>query len=154
MKRKKKTLGFEQAVQATPDVANCYQAGLQGLESRHRSKIIFTDHALCNGSLNIDACTVSLYPRDSRWDYAIGYAGEVYFVEVHSAETGEVRAVLLKLQWLKDWLLAEAPAIKELKSKHQPFIWIQSGRYSIPKNAPQVRILVKAGLRPISHLEL
>lgn len=145
---------FEEAVKATPHVQNGYKPGLQAL-SKYSTKIEAKDTAKCEGSLDIDACTVHLFPVANRWDYALCYDSEVYFVEVHSANTSEVSVILRKLQWLKDRLHNHAPQINKLKAKSGPvYYWIQSGNFNIPKNAPQLRIAAEKGIRPIAKLKL
>jgi hypothetical protein len=150
---KTKTHSFAKVVAETPDVCTCYQKGLQAL-GKYSKKIDLEDTSKCEGSLDIDACTTKKYPNDSRWDYALSYNNEVFFVEVHSANTNEVQAVLKKLQWLKDWLRLKAPAINQLKAKKEPFCWIQSSKFSIPKQSQQYRQIVQAGLKPIPKLTL
>jgi len=149
---KKKNNKFQQAVEATPEIKNCYQTGLKGL-GNHSTKIILSNTSSCEGSVDIDTCVTSKYPNDSRWDYCLSYKGETYFIEVHTANTREVSTVLKKLQWLKDWLISSAPELNKLKSK-QPFYWIQSGNYSILPDSPQARSMAQKGLKPIPKLQL
>jgi hypothetical protein len=147
-------LTFKEAVEGTDDVKTCYQNGLKAL-GRHSSKIELSDTKQCQGSLNIDDCVARKYPALNRWDYAFSYKSEVFFVEVHSANTGDVRVVLRKLQWLKDWLHAHAPKINSLKAKNRtPYYWIQSNGFHIPNSSPQSRIAAQAGIKPISKLKL
>ena len=143
---------FKKAVEATPDIENCYQPGLKSL-GVHSSKITLDNTSLSEGSVDIDTCVTSKYPNDSRWDYCLSYKGKTYFVEVHTANTREVGAVLKKLQWLKDWLISNAPELIKLKAK-QPFYWIQSGNYSILPNSKQERRMAQVGLKPIPKLHL
>jgi hypothetical protein len=151
-KFKQKSNVFKLAVENTPEVSNCYQSGLQAL-GKYSKKISLEDNSKCKGSLEIDECTRVIHPRENRWDFAIGYDTEVYFIEFHSAETGEVSTVLKKLSWLKTWLNEQAPELLKLKAK-QPYFWVQSGRFSILKGSKQYRDIAKAGLRPISKLKL
>ena len=156
MKNKKVTpaMTFKQAVEATPDVATGFRTGLTALGT-HSSKISVSDTHQLQGSLDIDTCTTAKYPNSNRWDYAFAYKGETFFIEVHSANPSEVRTVLRKLQWLKDWLHQEAPEINKLKAKSQPpFYWIQSKGFAIPKTSPQYRAAEGAGLKPIAKLNL
>ena len=96
-----------------------------------------------------------LYPNENRWDYAIDYNGEVFFFEVHTANTSEVSTVLKKLSWLKDWLVQKAPEINALKATTKtPFYWVQSNGYHILRNSCQERLVVQQGLKPISKLSL
>ena len=151
---KQKSNPFRQAVEATPDVASGYRPGLQALLKKDSKKIELADPTKCEGSLDIDTCTTAKYPQANRWDYALSYKAQAYFVEVHSAETGEVSTVLKKLQWLKDWLETEAPEIKKMKAGGQAFFWLQSGRFDILPGSPQSIKLASARLRPIPKLVL
>ncbi len=143
---------FKEAVEATPEIKNCYQPGLQALGS-YSTKIELLNNRECNGSVEIDECVRPNYPTANRWDYVVSYKSAAYFIEVHSAETSEVSVVLTKLQWLKDWLNEQAPELAKLKAK-QPYYWIQSGKFSIPKTTPQYRRAVQSGILPISKLIL
>lgn len=151
-KSKKQNRGFEDIIKSTPDVCNHYQNGLRAL-GQYSSKIKLSDTNKCEGSVDIDRATIVKYPQESRWDYLFSYKGKIYFVEVHSAKTGEVKTILKKLQWLKDWLHNQAPEINIAKAD-QPFYWIQSKGFSIPQTSSQYRIIVQSGLKPISILHL
>lgn len=94
---------FQIAVHSTAEIAQGYEPGLQALKS-HSSKITFGDPHQCTGSVDIDNTVRAKYPQANRWDYCLCYRSQVYFVEVHSANTREVSTVLRKLEWLKDWL--------------------------------------------------
>lgn len=143
---------FKTAVESTPDVANGYRAGLSAMGA-HTSKISVASTLLIEGSVDIDTCTTAKYPNSYRWDYVFAYDGKAYFVEVHSANTSEVRTVLNKLKWLKDWLNHHATEINKLKAK-TPFYWIQSKGFAIPKTSPQYRAASNAGIKPIAKLYL
>ncbi|MCK9205090.1 MAG: hypothetical protein M0P58_11750 [Bacteroidales bacterium] len=151
--KKKKT--FRQATEATPEVKSCYQQGKQAILDKEQNKVDLEDPGKCGGSLFIDQCLLNqnLYCQNNRWDYAIDYNGEAYFVEVHSAITGEVRTVLQKLEWLKSWLLNNAPELNSLKAK-APYYWVQSNGYHILRNSSQERIVIQKGLKPVSKLVL
>jgi hypothetical protein len=138
MKHKMKTSTnvIQAAIEATPDIANAYQPGLRALGA-YSGKVVLS--GTCEGSVDIDAAVTTKYPTDSRWDYAIGYKAKIYFVEVHSAQTGEVSFVLKKLKWLKGWLSEHAAEME--KHKGEPaFTWIQSGSFRILKGSPQYRL--------------
>jgi hypothetical protein len=152
--KKNKVNIFKTAVTNTEHTKNCYRNGLQALGT-HKSKVTLTDPSCCEGSVEIDACLVNKFPSNNRWDYSFSYKEEVFFVEVHSANTSEVSTVLRKLQWLKDWLNEHAPEINNLKATSKPpFYWLQSSGYHILRNSPQERLIVQKGLRPISKLTL
>lgn len=145
---------FKEAVESTPDVRNCYKPGLQAFGSNSR-KIIVEQTSKCEGSVDIDSCTITNYPQSSRWDYCLSYSGEVFFVEIHPANTSDVAFVLKKLQWLKGWLNSEAPELNKLRSKSRnPFYWVQSSNFNIPKTSKQYRQVVQEGIKPISSLRL
>jgi hypothetical protein len=143
---------FKQAVENTNDIKYSYQVGLKGLGA-NSAKIKLTDNRKCEGSVDIDTSTLQKYPQANRWDYLFSYEGKVYFVEVHSAKTDDVSVVLKKLNWLKEWLNTEAPEIKKLKA-NQPYFWIQSNKFDIPKTSKQYRIIAQNGLKPIRILSL
>jgi len=147
-------MSFKQAVEATPDVATGFRTGLVAL-GIYRSKVFVSDTRLLQGSVDIDTCTAEKYPNSNRWDYAFAYKGETFFIEIHTANTREVKTVLQKFHWLKDWLIREAPEINKLKSKTRlPFYWIQSKGFAIPKTSPQYRAAESVGLKPVSVLRL
>ena len=148
----KQALSFKQAVEATPDVANGYQNGLDAL-GQYSNKINAANTRLFNGSVDIDTCTTRKYPNANRWDYALAYSQKVYFVEVHSASTSQVSTVLRKLQWLKDWLNSDAPEINRLKAE-KPYYWIMSNNNRILPGSSQARQISQAGLMPIPCLNL
>ncbi|MCS6928775.1 MAG: hypothetical protein NZM43_04675 [Saprospiraceae bacterium] len=110
---------FEEAVLATPDISTCYQKGLQALGS-HSTRISPKNPPHCQGSVSLDTCLRSALPNANRWDYALGYADRAYFVEVHSAMPKEVKVVLQKFNWLKDWLDKKATGLKQIKAD-KPF---------------------------------
>lgn len=143
---------FKVAVEATPELNGCYHPGLQAFGA-YSNKIELHDNRECNGSVEIDECVRLIYPNANRWDYVFAYKSTAYFVEVHSAESNEVSVVLAKLQWLKDWLNTKAPEIAKIKAK-QPYFWIQSSRFSIPKTTRQYRVAAQNGILPISKLTL
>lgn len=142
-------LTFREAVAATPEVCNGYHEGLTAL-GRYTAKIRVPDLTKIDGSLNIDATTRELYPNDCRWDYALGYDGEVYYIEIHSAITSEVSKMLKKLDWLKTWLSSKAPEINKLTAKKKAIAWVQSSNFDIPKHTPQYRMIVQKKIFPMA----
>ncbi len=156
---------FRQAVEAAPPPVNAaYRAGKQALEKRHRSKVSCADLQRLTGSIDLDSALARQpgYANDPRWDYGLGYRPrngqeQAVWVEVHSATTGEVSAVLNKLRWLRDWLNAEALPLKRLTDRAGGdirFVWIASSGFNIPKTSPQFRRLNRNGLPLKSRLEL
>ncbi|MFN4313280.1 MAG: hypothetical protein ACK4E0_03230 [Chitinophagaceae bacterium] len=151
----KKVNKFKEAVENTQQVNTAYCVGLQALKKVDRAKIELRESGNCEGSLDIDTTVVQQYPQSNRWDYCLSYKGEVFFVEVHSANTGEVSTVIRKLQWLIDWLNQQAPAINSLKatSRH-PFYWVQSNGFHILPNSSQYRQVIQHKIRPVAKLVL
>ncbi len=150
-KKASKRKTFKEAVESTPNVSTGYKPGLRAFEKDHSKKIIAVNANL-KGSLFIDECLTAI-DQGNRWDYAFGYGEEVYFVEVHSANTSEVSTVLRKLTWLKDWLNHSAPEINKLKAK-ECYHWLQSGKFDILKNSPQYRLAIQSGILPKATLNL
>jgi NAD(P)H-nitrite reductase large subunit len=156
--KKRKTIKrktFKEAVESTPDVCNCYMVGKQAIISSDRNKCELTVQSKCGGSLFIDECLKqqNKYPQDNRWDYAIDYNSEVFFFEVHTANTSQVSTVLKKLQWLKDWLIRKAPEINSIKAS-APYYWVHTNGYHILPNSSQERSVIQKGLKPVSKLLL
>lgn len=147
----KRKLTFEQAVKATPSISSYCQNGLKALEKDHPKKIKVKQESI-NGSVFIDEC-LKKTDNGNRWDYAIGYNNEAYFVEVHSANTSEISVVLKKLAWLKNWLLTSAPELNGIKAR-DAYHWIQSGKYDILEHAPQFKRAQQSGLVPKPFLKL
>ena len=109
--KKQKTAGadkancsFRKAIENTPDVQHGYREGLQAIVKADKRAVMVKDARRLDGSLNIDEETKMLYPNESRWDYAVGYDGKVYYVEVHPANTSNVEEVIKKKLWLDKWL--------------------------------------------------
>ena len=142
-------LSFKEAVEATPDVATGYKEGISAF-GRYADKIKVPDLSKIDGSLDIDATTVDLYPDDNRWDYALCYDSEVFYIEVHSAITSEVSRMIKKLQWLKRWLPTKAPEINKLTTRtRHPYYWVQSSKCDIPKHMPQYKTVVQSRILPM-----
>lgn len=152
-KNKKEALApicaFRMAVEETPDVANGYCPGLQALENVDKGAVKLKDKRKVDGSLNIDKETKLLYPKDPRWDYAVGYDGKVFFVEVHPANTSNISEMAKKKEWLKKWLISKAPLLNALPSGHPRFLWVatESGVH-ISNQASYKRKLAQLGFNP------
>ncbi len=144
-------MSFRAALQATPGLQNAYCPGLQALRAEDRARIRAANARSLAGSADIDAALGTAYANAARWDYAIAHRahhppGErVYWVEVHSAHTGDVGAVLAKLNWLKSWLSGAAPLLAVLPRE---FVWLATGPVHILAGSPQARRLAQSGLRP------
>jgi hypothetical protein len=117
--------------------------------------ISVNDTRACEGSLNIDECTAKVRPGENRWDYCFAYKNEVFFVEVHPAETSDVETVINKLNWLKEWLTSSAPAISALTATTMfPFHWLHTGSTHIIPGSKQYRKATQHNILPKARLEL
>jgi hypothetical protein len=149
---------FREAVNASPRaVRNSFRPGKQALGT-HAAKVICVENQRITGSVDIDSALhqESQHAQAPRWDYGLGYRppnGNKEFamwVEVHSAETSEVRAVVRKLTWLKDYLMGQCPDLWKIthsrKGDPTPFIWVASKGVHISRNSPHARLLAQHGL--------
>lgn len=143
-------MSFSSAVTSTPSLKAALRPGLRALGS-NSGKVKPNDSSKCEGSVDIDTAVRGQYPNSSRWDYALGYGGKTYFVEVHAAKTDEVSSVLKKLQWLQDFLVRDAP---EINREPRSFHWIASGKVAILPNSSQSRQLAIKGLKVTGQLPL
>lgn len=140
---------LQTAIENTPDVQGNGKIGKTAIKNEYRSKIIVPIPRKLTYSLDIDEAVKNLYPEDSRWDYALEYDDEVYFLEFHPADTSQINIVLAKLSWLKQWLLSNAPKINELKSlKNYPFYWVATQSIHISPTSSQYRRLATNKLLP------
>lgn len=140
---------FRKAVEGTPDVAKGYCSGLQALENVDKSAVKLKDKHKVDGSLNIDKETKLLYPKDPRWDYAVGYDDKVFFVEVHPANTSNISEIAKKKEWLKNWLQSKAPLLDALPSGNPRFLWAatESGVHILNQTS-YMRKLAQLGFNP------
>lgn len=146
-------MSFAKAVQDTPEIAACLQAGLQSLGANSQKVTIKSPRDLA-GSVNIDVCVAALYPNDHRWDYLFGYKAHFYYVEVHPGTTGEVKIVIAKLHWLKQWHRHSAPSLEDCQDQ-STYHWIASGKVAITKNSKYSRQLAQNGIvGPHSRLQV
>ena len=112
---------FKKAIEETPDLKNSWCAGLQALSGADREHVAAEDTHRLTGSVNVDAALQEKFPNDNRWDYAVGHQpsnlkGEmVYWIEIHPASSGEVKALLAKLEWLQGWLRSSAPKLHGMR---------------------------------------
>ncbi len=119
-------MNFADAVQGTPEIAECLKKGLQALGSNSNKVEVRVTRDL-KGSVDIDSCLVKLYPNAPRWDYIFGYREQVYYVEVHQGRTGEIDNVIAKLGWLKRWRRRASENLEGLEDQ-STYHWIASGR--------------------------
>jgi hypothetical protein len=158
--------GAQAAFREAIDEAEClsWKQGLTAIvRSQGGGQITAADTRRVLGGAFIDEdCEHADFGKSKpRWDYVIGYARDqfavAFYIEVHSAETSEVRKMAAKLEWLLDYLnRGQQTKLAKLKREIH---WVASGRFNIPKNTPQYRFLKtelrKRGLQgPVSQLQL
>ena len=131
----------------TEDVKDSFCSGLGALQKSERRKIAVPDTRKITGSIAIDKSTEKHYPNANRWDYAIEYDNETFFIEF---VTNEIKTVLAKLEWIKLWLCNEAPAINAIKSgRRNPYHWVSTGAIAILPNSKYAKILAQVKLTPV-----
>ncbi|MCG3154869.1 MAG: hypothetical protein DKINENOH_01465 [bacterium] len=123
--------------------------GLQALAKRDRERIRCRNSRMLAGSLALEQALLMALRNAPLWDYAVGIhlqdgRDEVKWIEVHPASHSHLDEVLKKLEWLRDWLRAAAPALAELPRE---FIWVASGKVMLPPGGQHRRRLAQAGLR-------
>jgi hypothetical protein len=148
---------FRDAVAATPGLEYAYQPGLQALRRRDRRRIQCEEPRKLAGSVDLDTTLWDSHANDARWDYGIGVrkranAEVVLWVEVHPASSLHIGEVLSKLQWLKGWLRSSARRLRAFPAR---YLWVSSGKVTIPAGSRQRRRLAAAGIRLVGErLEL
>ena len=133
-------MSFAEAVQSTPEIAECLKAGLQALGTNSSKVKVHVTRDL-KGSVDIDTCLINCYPNAPRWDYVFGYKNHIYYVEVHQGKTSEVEDIIKKFNWLKQWRARSATNLENLKNQSSHH-WISvSGTASIGKRSRYRRML-------------
>lgn len=143
---------------APPEIQAAVCPGKQALKGRHRAQLTCKQERRIVHSLDIDTALskAGANAAANRWDYGLHYkstAGREHalWIEVHHAATGEVRAVIAKLTWLKAYLREHASELLALSTEVSrtipPFVWLatDSGVH-ITANSPQARLLAVHGM--------
>lgn len=143
---------FQIAVANTSDIKIGFCNGLQALKGNSRF-ITVSKPRLLEGSVDIDHCTKNLYPNDARWDYVVGYDGKTYFLEIHPANSSDIKEVIKKAQWLDNWLNSKATHLKSIAANNA-YYWIASGKFNILKNSPQYRQLSQSKVSLLANCVL
>lgn len=144
-----KTNTFKKAVEATPDIAQCYEKGLDAIQEKNIIKM--QDTQKLEGSVFIDECLkqVQQYSQQNRWDYVVGYKDHAFYIEVHGAKDDEVKVLIKKLQWVKAWR-ASSEGLSKIPSTYH---WVRT-KGSITKRSRWQRIAAEATLYPVKILDL
>lgn len=144
---------FQKSVEATEDIAQGYCIGLQALKKKDSVAVYAKDNRKITGSVDIDKETKRLYPEASRWDYVVGYEDKAYFLEVHSANAGEVKTVIRKKEWLLLWLKNNAATLRAIKADG-PYYWAPSGENTIIPTSPQFKKMAQHQIKLVNKLNL
>lgn len=141
-------MNFADVVERTPEIAECLKNGLQALKRQDRNQIRYNASRDLRGSVDIDTCLRERYPTGSRWDYVFGYKDRIYYMEIHPAgSTGEVKRIVAKLEWLKQWRGRSAKSLEDLESQ-STYHWISTGKTaSSIKRGKYRQILAQNGIR-------
>lgn len=140
---------FEEAVNATAALAGRYRRGLQGIKNVDRNRIRTSRPRRLKGSVDLDKALRPQRPNAPIWDYCIGLRNDrnndrVVWLEVHPASSPHaVHEVLRKLGWLRDWLPAEAPALRQIEAC---FVWLATASVAFTANSPQRRRIAQSGI--------
>jgi hypothetical protein len=143
-------VNFKEAVKKTPNLENAWVAGKGALRSQDKPHVVAGDNHRLRGSVDVDTALQKKQPNANRWDFAIGYRHAnrqkdcVYWVEIHTANDKEIKVVLKKLGWLKDWLAGDG---KLLAQFDRDFVWVSSGATSFTSDSPQVKQFAQLGLQ-------
>lgn len=138
---------FQKAVEETSDISAGYRPGVQALKKSDRGGLVVGDTRLLDGSVDIDTEVKEKYPNENRWDYAIGYSGNVCYVEVHPAYTSEVSTIENKMKWLKNWLKNKAPLLDAIPKTTPAFVWLQTKGGGILPQSTQAKRLAVLGIK-------
>jgi hypothetical protein len=142
-------VSFKKAVTKTPHLENAWKPGLRALRAQDRPHLEPEDTQLLRGSVDVDSALQGEQANAHRWDFAIGYRHAnwqkdfVYWVEVHTANDKEVKVVLNKLRWLKNWLVGEGKFLNAFK---RDFVWVSSDATTFTLDAPQSKQFAQLGL--------
>jgi hypothetical protein len=128
--------------------------GKRALRRGDRERVVESAAVRVIDSLDLDAQTAAERGNENRWDYLLGTTQSnlpLIAVEVHPANTGEVKVLIAK----------KRAAEKVLRSVLKPgaivkrWYWIASGKTVITRNTPESRMLDAAGIRLVgSYLHL
>lgn len=104
--------------------------GLQALGG-DSTKVHCRDKGKLLGSINLDEAYEAAQPNASRWDYGIGLsmgdASRAEWIEVHPANSREVRTMLAKLDWLRRTIQQWPAPCDNLESRYH---WVATSSLS------------------------
>lgn len=140
---------FKEAIRQTPNLETAWHPGLQALRAEDKPHVkAEATRQLC-GSADVDAALLPREPQANRWDFAIGYQHTnrndefIYWVETHTGSDDQIKVVLKKLEWLKNWLRGDG---RRLATFDRDITWVSSGHTLFTKGSAQVKALAQKGL--------
>lgn len=151
-------MSFKVAVEAVGEpVKSAYRPGKQALPKAHAKQVSCADERRIHGSIFLDKALekVGEFSQEPRWDYGLGYTTPsgrevAIWVEVHTASTDQVRAVIKKKKWLRDYLVNNAERLWKMtppeSSPLDPYVWVASNGVHINQNSSQARLLAASGI--------
>lgn len=134
-----------------------YASGLGAMKKGERQCVKVPDTQALGGSVALDEAARRDYPHDNRWDYAIAYDGNLFFIEVHPGSTSEIECMIQKVKFVKSWLRVHAPEILDLPKKKQgerTFYWVSSGSTDlrILPGSQQARKMALHHIKPVGRV--
>jgi hypothetical protein len=145
-------MNFKKTIAKTPGLETAWCAGLQALRAEDKPHIDPEDTRKLTGSVDIDAAYLAVDPNGNRWDFAIGYQHTnrteevIYWVELHTGSDSEIKVVIKKAQWLRNWFKNSG---KKLAAFERDILWVSSGSTRLSPSAPQKKQMAQAGLRQV-----
>lgn len=137
---------FPDAVDASARLRTHFRAGLGALGGDRR-RVTMKNPRLISGSVNVEAAQRMIAHQDATWDYGIGITAAeddvVVWLEVHSANSRHVDAVLAKLESLTTLLRDDAPALNAMPKR---FIWLATDKVYISPGSTERRRINNRGL--------
>lgn len=140
---------FKKAVETTKHLEKAWREGWQALRAEDKPHISAEDTRRLRGSADIDTALQKIEPQANRWDFAIAYQHTnvseefIYWVELHTASTSEVKVVIKKANWLLTWLKNGDNPLRTFPNR---IVWVSSGTTSFTLTAPQKKAMALAGL--------
>ena len=138
---------FEKAIKNTAELAGGFRYGLHAFSEKKKKKIKVDDTTQLKGSVHIDVCLKKTYPNAHLWDYVFGYKGKVYYVEIHQTIAREVKRVIKKVKWLKQWRTTSAKNLENL-SHLSSYHWIATDGGPIKLSQQHLNELAQNGIGP------
>lgn len=140
--------------QANDSLRPFYEHGLGAMKKGDRRCICVPETKLIGCTVALDEAAEKAYPVDNRWDYALEYDGNTFFIEIHHASTSEIDCVIRKVDFVKTWLNDNAPEILSLPQKEsgaRRFYWVSSGGTDlrVSPGSPQARKLALRHIVPV-----